>query len=99
MPRRDVVPINKDLLASLVEKTFQKRRSSLRFRKRSSGFHDNRPPIVKILDSRNCFVTIPLLPFRPQKDKSMTTRGTNEFNSPCACGYNKREIQANHAIN
>lgn len=96
MPRRDkirthVVPINKDSLASLVEKTFQKRRSSLRFPKRPSGFHDNRPPVVKILDSRNCFVTIPSTPLSPpKKDKFMATRGTNEFNSPCECGYNKR---------
>lgn len=72
MPRRDkirmhVVPINKDSLASLVEKTFQKRRSSSRFPKRPSDFHDNRPPVVKILDSRNCFVIIPSTPLSPPK--------------------------------
>lgn len=49
---------DKQRFVSLVEKTFQKRRSS---------FHDNRPPIVKILDSRNCSVTIPSIPLSPQK--------------------------------
>ena len=54
---------------------------------------DNRPPIAKILDSLSLSLSLSVsLPL--QKDKSIATRGMNEFNSRRACRHNKREIQS-----